>query len=288
MVARAMRQVFDTLRGERDRATGQLLSFDAKISFFQITNEKVYDLLGDMGGYSNNSGNNGSSNGGSSNGGGGSNGNSNSGNGSTTMMTCSRVSEPLQLYEDPTIAAAVSAGSYAVAAAAITALLATNNNNTVGNNASSSSSASSSNNVTSNGGMTTNTNTNTSSSSSSGVSDGVSDGVSGVSGVSGGVSGSHLVSIGGGVFVKGLNEVSVVDDGEVAALVERGLRARASDKHTNGSDSHVFLRLSLTVAGQYLFRLTPTLIYILLTPTGRTHMLSYDYRLQWQVSIYLD
>ena len=43
MVARAMRQVFDTLRSERDRVTGQLLSFDAKISLFQITNEKVHD-----------------------------------------------------------------------------------------------------------------------------------------------------------------------------------------------------------------------------------------------------
>ena len=45
MVARAMRQVFDTLRNERDRVTGQLLSFDAKISLFQITNEKVTDDL---------------------------------------------------------------------------------------------------------------------------------------------------------------------------------------------------------------------------------------------------
>ena len=272
MVARAMRQVFDTLRGERDRAIGQLLSFDAKVSFFQITNEKVYDLLGDMGGSSNGNNNgNSSSNGVSSNGGGGSNGNSSSSHGSTTMVTSSGASEPLQLYEDPTIAAAVSAGSYAVAAAAITALLATNNNNTIGNTTtsnSSSSSASSSNNVTSSGALTSNTNTSSSS--------------------SGGVSASHLVSIGGGVFVKGLNEVSVVDDGEVAALVERGLRARASDKHTNGSDSHVFLRLSLTVAGQYLFRLTPTLIYILLTPTGRTHMRSYDCPSRSQVSIYLD
>ena len=124
------------------------------------------------------------------------------------------VAEPLQLYEDPVIATAVATGSYAVAAAAISALLATTNNkldnssSNSGNSSGSSTSNSGSSGSSSSVGVTTSTSNAPSNNTSNGVI------------VTGGS--SRLVSMGGGVFVRGLWEVSVTDDGEVAGLVERG------------------------------------------------------------------
>ena len=137
----------------------------------------------------------------------------NDGSTSYDASASTSVAEPLQLYEDPVIATAVATGSYAVATAAIHALLATTNNklDSSSNISGNSSGSSTSNSISSSSsvGVTTSTSNAPSNNSSNGSS------------VTGG---SSLVSMGGGVFVRGLQEVSVTDDGEVAGLVDRGER----------------------------------------------------------------